>query len=269
MKQYPLRITTIDESTVGGTIDVLNNSYMVQLAMAPQDLGNMAIISINDQLTNSNIQSTKLLRMKDTNTFARIQNFQLGFGLFHLCMNLIWAMLHVHHGTVNQLGSLSYFFTLMEKTRLGGEHPDYHTLLTAMMQTLEGLILTAWRSECGHSTFASFAASKPTPEHLLSTSKAILLKYATPMNEPEKPDKCRVHGEFNGDRQEDEDEEGELDDDVSMPGDGTEADSGSLDPYEDIAHRNTCLLTRDLLYVAELTQAISGGELKISYPIWL
>jgi hypothetical protein len=263
-KQYPLRISTIDESTVAGTIDVLNNSYMVQLAMKPEELANMAIVSINDQLSNSNIRSAKLLRMKDVNTFTRIQNFQLGFGLFHLCMNLIWAMLHVHRGTVNQLGSLSYFFALMEKTRLGGEHPDYHTLLTAMMQTLDGLILAAWRKECGHLTLADFAASKPTPEQLLSISKAILLKYSTPMNEPEMPDKSSVSGDGGDEEDEgsedDDDDDGEVsEDDVSMLGDADEADE-LLDPYEDIAHRNTCILTRDLLYVAELTRAISDGD---------
>ena len=35
---------------------------------------------------------------------------------------------------------------------------------------------------------------------------------------------------------------------------------GALDPLNDIAHQNTLLLTRDLLYVIELTSAISEGD---------
>ena len=33
--------------------------------------------------------------------------FQLGFGLFHLCLNLVWALLHLHCGFMALTGSLS------------------------------------------------------------------------------------------------------------------------------------------------------------------
>lgn len=75
--------------------------------------------------------------------WARHDIFQLGFGLFYFCMNLIWALLHVHQGSLHQTGSLTYFFTLMEKVHLGADHPDYHTLLAALSQVLEGIILGA------------------------------------------------------------------------------------------------------------------------------
>jgi len=80
-------------------------------------------------------------------------------------MNLIWSILSVHRGTVQQAGSLAYFFSIMEKTRLGSDHPDYHTLLTAITQILEGLILNAWWQECGQ--LHEFAATSPTPESIL------------------------------------------------------------------------------------------------------
>ncbi|KAJ7435582.1 hypothetical protein B0H11DRAFT_1755885, partial [Mycena galericulata] len=75
-------------------------------------------------------------RAKDLNAWHRGEIFQLGFGLFHLCLNLVWGILHVHRGHINDVGSLSHFFALMEKARLGNHQPDYHTLLAALTQIL-------------------------------------------------------------------------------------------------------------------------------------
>ncbi|KAJ7854811.1 hypothetical protein B0H14DRAFT_2290242, partial [Mycena olivaceomarginata] len=54
--------------------------------------------------------------------------FQLRFGLFHLCLNLVWAIPHTHRGSINELGSVAYFFVPMEKKRLSNDQPDYHSL---------------------------------------------------------------------------------------------------------------------------------------------
>jgi len=70
--------------------------------------------------------------------------FQLAFGTFHLVMNLIWVLLESHRGMVNQVGSLTHFFAILEKTQLG-ESILIITLsfLAALMQILDGLILNA------------------------------------------------------------------------------------------------------------------------------
>ncbi|KAI9436006.1 hypothetical protein H4582DRAFT_2112186 [Lactarius indigo] len=95
--------------------------------------------------------------------------FQLGFGLFHLCLNLVWALLHIHRGSLDQTGSLSYFFALLEKTRLGGDHPDYHTLLSALTQILDGILLNAWRTESvTESDYEPTALSIATAKGLVS-----------------------------------------------------------------------------------------------------
>jgi hypothetical protein len=111
--------------------------------MTHEELSNMAIPSINDQSTNARIRGAKVLRTEDVNPFTQLQCIQLGFGLFHLSMNLIWALLHVHRGPVSEPGSLCYFFAILDRTRLGCEHPDYHTLLATLMQILRGVILNA------------------------------------------------------------------------------------------------------------------------------
>ncbi|KAJ7885215.1 hypothetical protein B0H13DRAFT_1532281, partial [Mycena leptocephala] len=64
---------------------------------------------------------------------------------------------------------------------LGNDQPDYHTLLAALMQVLDGLLLDAWMRECGFPTLRSFAESKPTPEKLREIAARILTDYATPM----------------------------------------------------------------------------------------
>ena len=94
-------------------------------------------------------------------------------------MNLIWALLQNHHGTTNDLGSLSHFFWILdsEKTCLRWEHPDYHTLLSTLMQILNGLLWNAWWTEYG--LLEDYAKSKPGPDKILQNAHVILNKYAT------------------------------------------------------------------------------------------
>ena len=98
-------------------------------------------------------------------------------------MNLIWALLHIYYGLINTPGSLSFYFALLEKVHLGGEHPDFHTLLMALTQILDCLLLNAWQQECaldGFPDFNSFLISKSTPAQLHEYARHILKKYATP-----------------------------------------------------------------------------------------
>ena len=148
-QQFPLRTTTIEESSVHGNLLVHEDTYLVQLGQETDDLVKYTIPSINDQSTNARIRGAQVLRIYDRDPWNRRDVFQLGFGLFHLCMNLIWALLHVHRGSLYQMGSLTYFFALMEKARLSADHPDYHTLLAALTQVLEGIILAGWLDELG------------------------------------------------------------------------------------------------------------------------
>ncbi|KAF8449417.1 hypothetical protein L210DRAFT_3388010 [Boletus edulis BED1] len=181
-KQYPVRTSTIDESSITGNIAVINDVYVNQLKMTHAEL--------------------------------------LGFGLFHLCMNLIWALLHVHRGSIHQVGSLSYFFALLDRMRLGCDHPDYHTLLATLLQILRGIILNAWKVECSHTSLASFASTNPLPDELLQIADRIILNHTT-----------------------------------TAPLDDSKSTSDT-----DNVHYNIRILTRDLLYVLELVHATSAGD---------
>lgn len=231
-KQFPLRTTTIDESSIVGNLMVHDDAYSVQLEKKPEDLGLYAIPSVNDQSTNARIRSGQVMRINDLDTWARRDILQLGFGLFHLCMNLVWALLHMHKGSLNQTGSLTYFFALMEKARLGAEHPDYHTLFAALSQILEGIILNAWRDELGN--LKDYAKTKPKSQDLLLHAKSILNRCACPLEDWRKGSKAK---------------------DPLVP-----PFPGAPNPLHDIAHQNSLLLTCDLLYLMELTSAISEGD---------
>lgn len=231
-KQFPLRTTTIDESSIAGNLMVHDDAYLVQLEKQPEDMARYAIPSINDQSTNARIRGGQVARINDVDPWARRDAFQLGFGLFHLCMNLIWALLHTHRGSLNQIGSLTYFFALMEKARLGADHPDYHTLLAALTQILEGIILNAWRDKLGN--LNDYAMTNPSACDLLLHAKNILSRCTCPLEDWRK---------------------------------GPKAKNQPLPPYPDapnpqydIAHQNLLLLARDLMYTIELTSAISQGD---------
>ncbi|KAJ7502197.1 hypothetical protein B0H11DRAFT_1712868 [Mycena galericulata] len=175
----PLRATTIEEATTRGNLLFHDETYINQLGRTPESLSKYIIPGFHDQLTNSRIRSGQLLRAKDVNAWTRRDIFQLGFRLFHLCLNLVWAILHIHRGSVNEVGSLSFFFALMEKARLGNDQPDYHSLLAALTQVLDGLLLNAWLKECGFTSFKLFAQSKPSPDKLQEIASRILTSYAS------------------------------------------------------------------------------------------
>ena len=253
-EQYPIRITTIEEASTRGNLLFHDDVYITQLKQTHEQLSKYAIPSINDQLTNSRIRSAQILRARDSNPWTRREVFQLGIGLFHLCLNLVWALLHIHRGTLEQTGSLTYFFSVLQKTRLGSEHPDYHALLSTLMQILDGLLLNAWRNECGFATLAEFARSKPSNDTLLNLAEKIVKGYAIPLATIDE----------DSDDQSGSDTEGDVEAALGSHSINTaqrpRRTSMELDPDKDRMHQNLRLLTRDLLYVAELVDAVSDGD---------
>ena len=156
-------------------------------------------------------------------------------------MNLIWALLHVHRGSISEPGSLSYFFALLDRSRLGSEHPDYHTLLVTLMQILDGIILNAWKVECGHPSLSVFAASDPTPNELCDIAEKIMHNHATPPHDL--PKRKNYDSMLHSTQAKD-----------------VMDDSQAGQASDDMAQRNLQVLTQDLLFVRELVCATSGGD---------
>lgn len=242
---YPLCVSTIEEASITGNLRVHNNTYIHQLKRDPKELNDFAIPCLNDQLTNSRIRSAQALRAKDLSAWERHEVFMLAFGTFHLLMNLIWALLNVHRGSITEQGSLAYYFNILEKVRLASEKPDFHTLLTALTQILEGLILNAWRKECPQPSLSEFAKTDPRPEDIVSIAQRIIKKYASPTLEIPKSDIPTKSKKLK----------------ASNPS-VSNNDSDPIPPIMpvDCIYTNTILLTRDLLYIIELTDAIASGD---------
>jgi hypothetical protein len=214
----------------------------------------MAIPSYNDQLTNARIRGAQELRRHDIDAWERREVFQLAFGTFHLVMNLMNAILQMHRGTLQQIGTFTYFFTVLEKTRLNSEHPDFHTLLATFTQIVEGLILNAWRLECRSSSLNGFAESNPSAESIFENARKIFEKYTTPEPifapvNPKAPFKDLNINTDLGDCESDESDDPSLQD-----------ASDDRRPKIDIIHNNIVLMTRDLLYLLELNTAIQTGD---------
>ncbi|THU93699.1 hypothetical protein K435DRAFT_669729 [Dendrothele bispora CBS 962.96] len=246
-----LRMCLIEEATVIGNIRVHDDIYINQLGMNSSQLSDYAIPLFADQLTLARTRSAQRHRRMEKNSWERREIFQLGIGFFHLCMNFIWVLLHSHRGAAIQPGSLSFFFSILEKKRLGSDKPDYHTLLVALQQIVDGLLLYTWKCECGLLSLSEFAHRNPSSDTLLTMAKAILHKYR-PLSPSILTEKSRS-----------QQRKGESENDMSDSGLSNEADNQT--DHEDrtdgdIFQQNTCKLIRDLLYMQELVRAISDGD---------
>ncbi|KAF9060778.1 hypothetical protein BDP27DRAFT_1236193, partial [Rhodocollybia butyracea] len=168
---YPLCVTSKEEKTVQGNLDNHNDFYIHQMRRNAKD-------------------------PDDVNAYTQHLIFQLGLALFYMLMNLIWDLRLKQYGDLKSMGSLVYFFTLMEKKRLAGEKPDFWALSAALLQILDGIFLAAWKKECGFPSLEAFAASDPQPIQLKAIAAHISRKYCTPMlkakskptSEPSSPD---------------------------------------------------------------------------------
>ena len=195
-KQYPLRAVPIEEASVQGNIAVVDNIYISQLRMTETDFDDREIPCINDQLTNARLRTAQLSRTSDDNAFTRLEFLQLGFGLFHAHMNLIWAVLSVHRGSFETVGSLTYFFNILDLRRLGSAWPAYYTLLSVFNWILDGLLLDCWAKECGCDSLGDFEPMKQEPGHLRDMAQRILCRYLSPtLQEPDdkQSDQVRRH----------------------------------------------------------------------------
>jgi hypothetical protein len=121
-------MTTINESSTEGIIEVANDQYFIQLAFQKYDLDDTTILVIPDQATNILTCVVQILRKGDLNTVHCMFCFQCGIGWFHAQLNFLWALLQIHCGDGEQIGSLQFFITLLGKVRLRKDKSDFSIL---------------------------------------------------------------------------------------------------------------------------------------------
>ena len=178
MKEFVLQTMTIEESSIAGNIKVNDNIYLEQLEFKDDawELDNTSVPTINDQSTKARIRSVQVLCADDITAVLRLAHLQAIPGFLHVLFNLLWALLKIHHGTVDDNGSLQFYISVLSKTCLGSEHPDNHTLHSFVFQVHFGHIFLYWTAKSGMS-LAEFAESKPTPEKLLQIASHIFDKF--------------------------------------------------------------------------------------------
>ncbi|KAF9066809.1 hypothetical protein BDP27DRAFT_1226836, partial [Rhodocollybia butyracea] len=155
---FPLRTTTFEEKSIIGNLQNQDDAYIRQIC----------IIS----------------RQGDMNSWLRRLVFALGIAIFHMLMNLIWGLRTKHYGSTTAPGSLVYFFILLEKKRLANDKPDFHALSSALLQILDGILLSGWIRECGYTSFTEFAESTPNAAKLRDIASQSLEE----IDSPEKPE---------------------------------------------------------------------------------
>jgi hypothetical protein len=257
-----------EEASVEGNILFQDELYRVKLQCEPEDLEGLIPLAA-DQLTNQRTRTIKEMRGQDVTPWERRDNLQPTPGVFHMELNFAWTVNHVHRGSLEQTGSLTYFFKVIDKTRLGGEHPDYHTLIAALTQILEGIILSNWRLVCGSMnqsgiaiSLEKYVCSSPSPEDILS--KQIFYDLVTPLPETSATQLKHLTSV-------------DINAPPSQPDNTTASSAASkpppatlplfvppfpeLDPSADIANQNLRLLTRDLLILIELLSAVEDGDI--------
>ncbi|KAJ8083510.1 hypothetical protein PM082_009384 [Marasmius tenuissimus] len=256
-KVCPLRVSLEEEASIGGNMRV-HDDIISQLEQTPDDMNRYAIPSYNDQLTNARIRGCKAKRAGDLTPWHRREVFQLGLALFHLIMNLIWALLHHHRGSSRDPGTLSYFFSLLDKKRLGNEKPDYHTLLVALTQILHGFILNEWRRRSGFRSLAGWAQSQPSVHVVKKMATEIVFSFTNSNSwSPSAHVKAVASRKTKNHTKDCESDSGSADDDHDEPAPAADI------PFENVSdpsHHNLQLLIRDLMYVRELVEAVSSGD---------
>ncbi|KAF6759188.1 hypothetical protein DFP72DRAFT_1064151 [Ephemerocybe angulata] len=291
---YPIRVSTTEEASVKGNLKYQQEVYFDMFGLDSKDLSKYAIPSINDQLTNSRIRSSQVLRVDDLDDFHRRLIFQLAMGLFHAALNLVWALLHVHRGTSSQIATVAYWIVVLEKVRLLSAKPDYHTAYAFLIQILEGVVLAAWKEICllqdptlseeekANATgpqkaraFERYAKSKPEASDLVKKAELLLSTYIVPLPQP-----YTTSAGTDDESSEDDTNSSESEEAYSGSEDGASTDevpppepepSNSTipppvatgienDPKKDKVHQNLRLLIRDTLYLLELVSAVKDGD---------
>ncbi|EIW80149.1 hypothetical protein CONPUDRAFT_42305, partial [Coniophora puteana RWD-64-598 SS2] len=115
-------------------------------------------------------------RLEDTCALNRIENIQLGIGLFHLLMNFAWMILSTHRGAIEQAGSLAWYIGRLGLSRLGNSKPDYQTLVDLFTVVLQANVLVYWELTTGKS-LDELSKEKPTAAQLLDLARQMHAKY--------------------------------------------------------------------------------------------
>ena len=160
-------------------MDFSSHVYKGQLRHSTEIFKNLAILCINDQLTNSRMRAALKEREGDVTELDRMEPFQEAPGVFHLQMNKQWRLLSTHKGDEATLGSLAFYAKFLDFRRVTKERPDYYTLRSFLFQVLYANILSTWSLKTGFTDLKKYAETNPDPSDMLETAFNILSDFCS------------------------------------------------------------------------------------------
>lgn len=221
-QEFVLPTLQYDESKTADLIKFIEVLYGDRLKVPDEILEFLAILSVNDQMSNSRGRSAVLEREGDESAFLRMENLQYAVGFFHDIMNLAWQIRCIHDGDSKTPGSLANYISFLGVKRLGGDRPDFFTLRTFLYDILDANMLYLWSMKTGYEDLEEFVKTNPEPAELKRISQEILFEFAS--------DK------------------------------GLSVCIGTRPEESDNMLRNAILLNRDLLFFYEHDCAVSSGD---------
>ncbi|KAG0041231.1 hypothetical protein BGZ83_002139 [Gryganskiella cystojenkinii] len=182
---YPLPSMHIDQSTVDGNKDILDD-IMKSIELNPESwfdaLTRMVIAG--DQLTLARIRSIAKLRWDEKKAYYRVEWAIPVLQLFHLQMVLASTILKTHWGSQKTPGSLSYFITILEKKRISQDKPNFHDLDELLRHVFDAMVLLLWETELNTENLSAKVSSQPpkSTEDIKDKVDGILKQYLTTSN---------------------------------------------------------------------------------------
>lgn len=229
-RQYPLKAMHIDDSSLDGTLEVLNNIIQRQLKMSSQDLTDHGIVFTHgDNLTISLLDMAQSARRDDTDVAESLKWVVGQLGLFHVKMAGCRMTLNQHWGTPNSKhgGTLWKENSLLGRKAIAAgwkakklpPFPQSHELihLSCRARILDGI-----RVMSGGEPLEKWINSKPTWAAIEEVTERVLDKLCSGLP-VEKMRRKKTH-------------------------------------ERDITFENMILANRDMLLYVELVAAIKSGD---------
>lgn len=175
-KQYPLTVVEIDESTVEGNRENLEDMVRL-LGFSPEQASAVKIPMSGDQMTCSRIHSSAEECEADRSPYHCGTVWEPIPGGFHVMLNWLRMMLKVYRGSPADTCSLARYIDALNLKRLHNAEPDHFLLERLIREVYYGHILACWVEVSGHPTLEKFKSSQPSLPVLHRLAATIVHKF--------------------------------------------------------------------------------------------
>lgn len=144
---FPLPALNEEESSVGGTIRVVERIFTTLLGLAMELVESELRLLVGDWLTIRNLRLMKDERRDEFSSFLRFDWVQESAMPFHFQLNAMYMLFCTHLGTVSQANpsSLEHHRHLLRRSKLDIKKPEYNKAKELVMHSLIARLLDCTR----------------------------------------------------------------------------------------------------------------------------